>query len=81
MESNQKPEDDLLAAVEAYGLPGSVKKVTKPSPHLNKSTVANTPQSGAYFKIGTVDHRAAMNAFLKEASDYDKMSVQQKNEI
>jgi hypothetical protein len=34
-----------------------------------------------YYKVGTVSHREAMNAFLKEASDYDKMSVHQRNEL
>ena len=34
-----------------------------------------------YYKVGTVSHREAMNAFLKEASDYDKMSVHQRIEL
>lgn len=27
-----------------------------------------------YYQVGTVKHKTAMNAFLKEASEYDKMS-------
>jgi hypothetical protein len=47
MESNQytQPEDDLLAAVAAYGVPGQMKKVPKKeNPNLTGNRiVSQTP--------------------------------------
>ena len=52
--------NDLFAELEAFGQP-------KP-----QNREAQTPRANLYFQVGTVKHKTAMNAFLKEASEYDK---------
>lgn len=56
--------NDLFAELEAFGTP-------------NKSQgrdALQTPRANLYYQVGTVNHKSAMNAFLKEASEYDKIS-------
>lgn len=57
---------DLFAELEAFGAP---KK-----PQDAGRAALQTPRANLYYQVGTVNHKSAMNAFLKEASEYDKLS-------
>lgn len=68
MQGKANVADDLFAELDNFG-----RKEGSSADKRNRMP-AQTPKENNYFQVGSVNHRNAMNKFLKEASEYDKMS-------